>query len=402
MDLYSGFSYWIAKGAIDSHFNPLKQDISTSVAIIGTGITGTLIMHELCNAGIECVMIDEKSIAIGNIAANTGVLQYETDTPLYKLSRIHGEKKASTVYKSCLQAIDDLEEVYASIDYNPDLERVPGLCYSNNMEGIELLRNEFEIRKKHRLPVKLLKRKEIITKYNIKAMNALEDPVSAQMNSYKGAIGLIDHHIHKHKLRVYTYTKITQFIKGFNAYTLITENGNSVKCDYVIIAGGLDVKQFLPKNAIRHNTSYTIISQPLDEKYVWEGRGILHVNCTPPLFIRTLNNNRIIVEGESRELADPEKQCKVLKKKITILEKKFNKLFPDTPFITEFAWSGTFNYTSDGLPYIGAAPGSDRILLFSGYGSNDIPFSMIAAQLFRNKIQGKRDEREEIFSPGRI
>lgn len=82
MDLYSGLPYWIAKNRLYNYFNPLKSDYSTDVAIIGAGITGALVAHELCTAGIKCAVIDKRSITTGSSTASTALLQYEIDTPL--------------------------------------------------------------------------------------------------------------------------------------------------------------------------------------------------------------------------------------------------------------------------------------------------------------------------------
>ena len=62
------------------------------------------------------------------------------------------------------------------------------------------------------------------------------------------------------------------------------------------------------------------------------------------------------------------------------------------------AWCGTFSSTKDGLPYIGEYPGLKNMFFALGYGGNGITFSMIAAQIIRNKIKGVKDERENVFS----
>ncbi|WP_229717408.1 FAD-dependent oxidoreductase [Parapedobacter defluvii] len=61
------------------------------------------------------------------------------------------------------------------------------------------------------------------------------------------------------------------------------------------------------------------------------------------------------------------------------------------------AWCGTFSSTDDGLPYIGPWSGRKRMFFALGYGGNGITFSMIAAQLIKNKLKGIKDERENVF-----
>ena len=77
MDLHSGLSFWIVKNELFDYFHPLEDDYSIDVAIIGSGITGALVAHELCEAGIECVIIDKRTLVTGSSAASTAQLQYE-------------------------------------------------------------------------------------------------------------------------------------------------------------------------------------------------------------------------------------------------------------------------------------------------------------------------------------
>lgn len=93
MDLHSGLPYWIIRNSLLDYFHPLEEDFSTDVAVIGSGITGALMAHELCRAGIECCVIDKRSIATGSSAASTALLQYEIDVPLCRMAAMIGRKK---------------------------------------------------------------------------------------------------------------------------------------------------------------------------------------------------------------------------------------------------------------------------------------------------------------------
>ena len=113
--------------------------------------------------------------------------------------------------------------------------------------------------------------------------------------------------------------------------------------------------------------------------------------------MRTTEDNRMIVGGEDIPYQSEITRDRLLRKKMGRLEKAFAKLYPDIPFITDMAWCGTFSSTEDGLPYIGAWPGKNKMLFALGYGGNGITFSMIAAQVISNIISGKKDERQELF-----
>ncbi|MDR2886144.1 MAG: FAD-binding oxidoreductase, partial [Rikenellaceae bacterium] len=170
---------------------------------------------------------------------------------------------------------------------------------------------------------------------------------------------------------------------------------------YAIVAAGFEAGRFLPENVMKLTSTYAIISQPVDERHLWPGRALLWETGTPYLYVRT-DGNRILVGGGDVDFRDPVRRDKLLRKKVAVLERKFRKLFPAIPFVTDMAWCGTFSSTADGLPLIGPWPGHPRMLYALGYGGNGITFSMIAAQVLTNLIAGADDPRREVFGFQRL
>lgn len=397
MDLHSGLPYWIVKNPLYDYFNPLEKDHSTDVAIIGSGITGALVAHELCEAGIKCCVVDKRTLSTGSSSASTALLQYEIDVPLYKMAKTLGEEQAVLAFKSCLQAITDIEKVFKKVGINPDFERVSSVFYASNKEGLSIIEKEFEIRKKHNLPVTFLNHEELKKKYGIDAQGALMNKESAQIDAYLAAVTLLDYHMKKDKLKVYTHAEVSKYTETPKGYILETANGHSINCKYVVIAAGFEAGKFLPEQVMQLTSTYVIISQPIAPQYLWWGRSLIWETKDPYLYIRTTKEDRIIVGGEDEEFKDPIKRDDLLREKTAILEKKFKKLFPNIPFVTDMSWCGTFSSTKDGLPYIGTWPGRDRMFYTLGYGGNGITFSMNAAQMIRNRLEGKPDPRESVF-----
>lgn len=397
MDLHSGLPYWIARNPLYNYFNPLQSDYSTDVVIIGSGITGALVAHELCTAGIKCAVIDKRSISTGSSIASTALLQYEIDTPLSELLEMMDEESAVKAYECCLQSITDIENVFKSIGFNPDFERVPSIYYASNKKGLDLIKKEYVVRKRYGLPVEFLNEDDLYQMYGIKAPGALENNDSAQIDAYKAATHLIKHHLDSGDMEVFSHTEIDEYNELPNGYILTTATGKKIQCNYVIVAAGFEAGKFLPEQVMKLTSTYAIVSQPVAPEYIWNGRSLIWETAEPYLYIRTTDKNRIIVGGEDVDFKNEVIRDGLMRRKFATLEKKFNKLFPDIPFVTEMSWTGTFSSTEDGLPFIGAWSGKERMLYALGYGGNGITFSMIAAQMLRNKLEGKKDDREEVF-----
>lgn len=385
------------KNPLYDYYNPLEKDYITDVAIIGSGITGSLVAHELCEAGIKCCIIDKRTPSTGSSAASTALLQYEIDEPLYKMAKSVGEENALIAYQSCLKAITDVENVFKKVGSNPGFTRVPSIFYASDKEGKKIIEKEYEIRKKHSLPVILLTEKEVKKTYGFKAPCALMNDESAQIDAYLASVTLQNYHMKKQQLQFYTHTTVQKCDKKKDGYEIVIENGYKVKCKYVIIAAGFEAGTFLPEKVMKLTSTYALISEPVDPQYIWKGRSLIWETKDPYIYIRTTENNRIIVGGEDEEFRDPVKRDSLLRKKTAKLEKKFHKLFPDIPFKTDMAWCGTFSSTDDGLPYIGEWPGREGMFFALGYGGNGITFSMNAAQMITKSILKMDDERYKVF-----
>ena len=80
MDLKSGYPYWAVKNGLMHAFPQLEADLSCDVVVVGGGITGALIAHELTTHGHAVAVVEQRDIGWGSTAASTALLQYEIDT----------------------------------------------------------------------------------------------------------------------------------------------------------------------------------------------------------------------------------------------------------------------------------------------------------------------------------
>src|SRR4029434_9404128 len=95
MDLKTGDLYWPRlAGSRTDRYPPPDRDVRCDVAVIGGGVTGALTAYHLARAGAGVVVLDRRAIGCGSTSASTGLLQYEIDTPLYKLIDLLGADHA--------------------------------------------------------------------------------------------------------------------------------------------------------------------------------------------------------------------------------------------------------------------------------------------------------------------
>lgn len=401
MDLHSGLAYWIVKNSLYNHFNPLTENYHVEVAIVGSGITGALVAHELCQSGIQCAVFDKRTISTGSTAASTALLQYEIDMPLSRMIKVIGEKHAVVAYQASLKAIDDIDHTLSQLKIGSEFERVSSLWIASYKKDMKLLEEEFEARIDNNLPVEFLDSKKLLTEHRINAPGALKNRASAQIDSYSAATGLFSYHLDKKEMDLFSHTEIVKWQDVKDGYELQTKSGKTIKCKYVVVAAGYEAVQFLPEKVMDLLSTYALISKPVKAEDLWPERSLIWETQSPYFYMRTTSDNRMIIGGEDEDFVNPVKRDDLLRGKIKKLESQFRKIYPNISFETEMAWCGTFSSTKDSLPYIGSWPGKKRMLFALGYGGNGITFSMIAAQMIRNIILENKDERMKIFGFGR-
>ena len=89
--------------------------------------------------------------------------------------------------------------------------------------------------------------------------------------------------------------------------------------------------------------------------------------------------------------------CTTTMKTTAAIAKKAKRLLPHADFEAEFAWTGSFGESPNGLPAVGPVRGMRRCYAVLGFGGNGITFSMLAAQLVSRHVQGITDPDAGLF-----
>lgn len=396
MDLKSGLPFWLIKNGLSENYKRLEKDIETEVLIIGSGITGALVAHFLCENKVKCIIVDKRMESTGSTTASTAQLQYEIDEFLFDLIEKVGEKNAVKAYKMCLESISTLEKIVKKLKIDADFKRVPSLYLASDAKGKKDLEREFETRKKHGLPVEYLSEKELISKYDIKRKAALYNNESAQVDTYKFCQAILDFHRKNSGLEVYSHTNITDIKSSKNFITATTDKKISIKAKKIVAAPGFESESLLDEKVMQLNSTYVLVSQPMHPEDLWKEKCLIWETARPYIYIRTTEDNRIMVGGFDEPFQDPKKRDVLMDKKNKDILKRFKKLFPESKIEMDFYWCGTFGGTKDGLPFIGEHKKHPNMYFALGYGGNGITFSVIAAEMIKDMYLNKNNE-ENIF-----
>lgn len=396
MDLRSGHPFWLVKNGLIASYPPLGESTKCEVAIIGGGITGALIADELCREGLDVVLLDKRDVATGSTAASTALLQYEIDTELIPLMEKVGETDAVRAYRLGLDAIDRVEQLVAELPENCGFIRRDGLYLASRASHAARLRAEYDCRRRAGFACELLEAEEIAERFPFSAPAAILSRGDAEIDAFRFTHRLLERAVQR-GVRIYDRTTVTRIDRGPQQVTLATDRGATVTATRVVFATGYESQQYLRQKIGTLHSTYALVSEPLAPFPRWPGRCLIWETARPYFYLRTTPDDRVIIGGEDTSFASDHRRDRRIERKTKKLARRYEKMFPDTPFEVAYAWAGTFGETKDGLAYIGSPPEWPDGYFAVGYGGNGITMSVIAARLIADDIVGRPNADAKIY-----
>ncbi len=401
MKLKTPEPFWLVKNGLINSYPSIRENVKTDILIVGAGITGSMIAHQCIKDGFDTVILDRREVCNGSTSATTSMLQYEIDVPLYELSEMIGEEGAVESYLACFQSIDDLGKIAKEVKSGAGFEKKKSLFFVAHKKEQEWVLKEFEARKAAKLPVKWLSSEEIKKKFGIeKTYGGILSDQGASVDAFKLAHDLLAYN-HAKGLRIFDKTEITETKYGNSQVKVNTEYGNTITAKKIIYCNGFESVEIVPENFVKLLSTFAIVGEStaqnhgaLDDLVVWN-------SADPYLYMRTTDDNRILVGGGDMDYVDETKRNNALARKTISLEKSVKKHLPNADFRTDFSWAGVFGETKDGLPYIGEHPQFPGAYFVLGFGGNGITFSVIGMEMVSAFLKKKHHKLEKYFKFGR-
>ena len=397
MKLRSNEPFWLVKNGLIGSYPSLDRDIETEILVVGSGITGSLIAHRCVAEGYQATLIDRREIANGSSSATTSMLQYEIDTALFELIEMIGEKAAVDSYWACFNSIDDLGKISKKIRSTCGFKKKESVYMAALKKDVPWLTKEFQAREKHGFPVKWLEPAEIKEKFGmVGTFGGILSEQGGSIDAFCLAHELLQYN-HKRGLRIYDKTDLVKKEHTKNGVKLTTDYGNVVKAKKVIYCNGFESTEMIKDKFVNLLSTYAIVGEISEDDHSALSETLFWNTADPYIYMRTTDDNRVLIGGEDEEFVDPAKRDSMITEKSAKLEKKLKKLVPGLKFRTDFAWAGTFGETKDGLPYIGEHPNFPSAYFVLGFGGNGITFSVIGMDMVAAMLKSETHPLDEVF-----
>lgn len=397
MNLKSNEPFWLVKNGLINSYPSLRNDIETDLLIVGGGITGSLIAHRCMQEGYHCTLIDRREVANGSTSASTAMLQYEIDVPLYKLIDMIGVQAAVESYQACHDAIDTLAEIVKSIKSDCGFKKKDSIYFSAYQKDVPWLKQEFEARKKHGFKVQWMDPDELSSKYGLQhTYGGIRSLQGASIDAFKLTHDLLAFN-HKRGLNIFDKTDIAEVQHKADGVLVSTAHGSRIKAKKIIYCNGFESVELIKDNFVNLLSSYAIVGEQAEDDQSLLKNTLFWNTAEPYIYMRTTDDNRLLMGGGDVPFIDAKKRDSLLRKKSKALVKQINKVLPNYDFRTDFSWTGTFGETKDGLPYIGEHPDFKSTYFVLAFGGNGITFSVIGMDMVVASLSNNKHKLNEYF-----
>lgn len=247
------------------------------------------------------------------------------------------------------------------------------------------------------LPVKWLEPEEIDEKFQIKnSYGGILSGQGASIDAFKLTHDILAYN-HKKGLKIFDKTDIKKTTYKRNGVTVITEYGTTIKAKKIIYCNGFESTEIIKDNFVKLLSTYAIVGERFEDDRSYLNETLFWNTAKPYNYMRTTDDNRLLIGGEDEDFVNAEKRDELLNQKSDKLTKYLKKILPNYDFRMDFVWAGTFGETKDGLPYIGRHRNFESAYFVLGFGGNGITFSVIGMDLVSQMLKNEKHPLQEYF-----
>ena len=206
-------SFWNNIISQEKQFPEIKENIETSVCIIGGGLTGLSTGYYLSKE-TDLIIVEKDKICSSTSGGNTGKVTSQHGIFYNYLINYNGKEFARKYLEANEKAIKEIEDIIKNENINCDFEKEDAYVFARNENSISQIKEEKKaIEKIQKGKAQLVKNIDL----PISEAVAIKFENQAKINPVKYAYGLVDC-ILKNRGEILENSKVTDINKVGNKY----------------------------------------------------------------------------------------------------------------------------------------------------------------------------------------
>jgi glycine/D-amino acid oxidase-like deaminating enzyme/nitrite reductase/ring-hydroxylating ferredoxin subunit len=377
---------------------PLGEDITADVCVIGAGISGLLVAERLLKEGHAVRVLDRAGLAAGETGRTTAHLSAVLDTGYRKLQSMHGESAAHLIADSHAAAITYIETLAQRHGIDCDFRRLDGFLYSTaGRRGATLdeLDSERLAATRAGLNVKLVERAPL--PYPTGAALRFADQADFHPTKLLGGVARA---IIAGGGRIHAPVRVLG-IETKPELCVRTELGPVVHARHVVVASNTPINDVVTLHTKQAPYRTYALAVPVVRGSVapglyWDLDEPYHYLRTVPNSLSGDDNELLVAGGEDHKVGqDVEAQQPWAR-----LDQWLRQRIPGAGAVL-FRWSGQVLEPADGIGFIGRNPGDDDVYVVTGHSGNGMTYGALGAILIPDLIAGKQNPWARLYDPAR-
>lgn len=370
------------------------------VAVIGSGVMGSILAERLSAEGHSVVLLDRRPPAMGSTAASTAELMWAMDVPLCTLAERIGEAEAARRWSRVYRAVRGLAGRIDDLGIDCARRDRPTVYLAGGQLDAEGLEREAAFHARHGLPSVYLDKDAVARRFGIRPRAAIVSDGGFEVDPVRLAHGMLGS-ARARGARVHYPCDVTAIDDSDGAAILSLASGGKIEAGHVVLANGYERASLFLPSAFELLSTF-VMATPPGTAPLWRENAMIWEAADPYLYIRVDAEGRIIAGGEDEGLIDPARRDALIGTKAGTIAAKLAGLLGCELLPIEHAWAATFGSSPDGLPAIGRAANTRRVWLAAGFGGNGIAFASLAADLLCAALAGEADPDADCFDPYRF
>jgi glycine/D-amino acid oxidase-like deaminating enzyme/nitrite reductase/ring-hydroxylating ferredoxin subunit len=383
---------------------PLQQDMTTDVCVIGAGIAGVTTAYFAARENRRVVLIDDGPVGGGMTGRTTAQLVNAIDDRYIDIEQFLGTECARLTAESHTAAIDCAERIVHEHKIDCDFERVDGYLFLPPGGLVKELMKELEAI--HRAGLRDVARIDSVPNTKINSEAVLRFPRQAEFHPLKYLNGLsraiVDLGGH-----IFTGTRVVAVEDG-ERVKVRTSDGHTITAQAAVVATNCPINDRVAIHSKQAPyATYVIclrVTRQIGHSLFWDTAETAEeekkeIGSAPYHYVRFARDDEgevLMVGGEDHKTGQAE-DCE---QRFAKLERWARDRFPFVGGITDH-WSGQVIESVDGVAYIGRNPGNENVYVVTGDSGNGITHGTIAGMLIVDLIAGRENPWAKLYDPSR-
>lgn len=360
------------------------DEYEPDVCVIGAGIAGLSVARTLVARGQDVLVLDHGVVGGGQTARTSAHLTSVLDDRYYLIEKHFGEDGAKLAAASHAAAIDEIEQTVTALGIECEFRRVPGYLFGRNKELVR----EFEAAHRAGLDVDWFDRAPL--PFDTGKCLRFARQAELQPLAYVAALA---RDLAARGARIRTRAHVLA-VHGGERPLVELEGGVKIRAGAVVDATGMGItsRYELPIRIAAYRSycvAFALPHESIPHALYWDTEDPYH-------YVRVAADAQgrevLVVGGEDHRVGqgDAEEAWKAL---VTWTSARFPMIGDEVA-----RWSGQIGEPADGLAYIGALPGSDRVFVVAGDSGEGLTHGTIAGVLLPALIAGEVHPWEQLYS----